>query len=80
MSEYALLSLSLVYGFSKNHFSFKKIYFYSLLVSFLYACSDEFHQLFMNGRAGQLNDVFIDMIGSIFCLICFYLYQKKQLK
>mgnify|MGYP002627328188 CR=1 FL=1 len=40
----------------------------SLLVltfCFLYACSDEIHQLFVPGRAGMLKDVFIDTSGSI---------------
>lgn len=32
-------------------------------LAFLYACSDEFHQLFVPGRAGLFTDVLIDMIG-----------------
>ena len=31
----------------------------------LYACTDEIHQLFIQGRAGQLKDVLIDTIGSL---------------
>ncbi len=30
---------------------------------FLYACSDELHQLFVPGRSGEIVDVFIDTIG-----------------
>lgn len=35
----------------------------SLLLSFLYACSDEWHQTFVPGRSGSLSDVCIDSIG-----------------
>lgn len=36
----------------------------ALLICLLYACSDEIHQLFVNGRSGELKDVVIDFIGS----------------
>lgn len=35
-----------------------------MLLSVGYACTDEFHQLFVPGRSGQLTDVGIDAIGS----------------
>ena len=35
----------------------------AFLLTFLYACSDELHQLFVPGRAGLISDVVIDMIG-----------------
>lgn len=31
----------------------------------LYACTDEFHQLFVPGRSGQLTDVLIDSSGAL---------------
>lgn len=34
-----------------------------LVFCFLYACSDEFHQTFVPGRAGQFSDVLVDMAG-----------------
>lgn len=30
----------------------------------LYACTDEYHQLFVPGRSGQLRDVMIDAVGA----------------
>lgn len=36
----------------------------SLLCCYLYACSDEIHQLFVNGRSAQLTDTFIDLAGA----------------
>ena len=35
----------------------------ALVLSFLYACSDEFHQRFVPGRAGRFTDVMIDSAG-----------------
>lgn len=36
---------------------------FGLLLGFLYACSDEWHQTFVPGRSGSLSDVCIDSIG-----------------
>lgn len=37
----------------------------SILIVFLYACTDEFHQLFVSGRSGQFSDVMIDTLGGL---------------
>ena len=37
----------------------------SLLISILYAASDEIHQLFVPGRSGQFKDVIIDTGGAV---------------
>lgn len=34
-------------------------------IAFLYACTDEFHQLFVDGRTSQFTDVLIDIFGAI---------------
>ena len=34
-------------------------------LSFVYACSDEWHQTFVPGRSGQISDVFVDFTGII---------------
>ena len=36
----------------------------SLGICLLYAASDEFHQLFIDGRSGQVSDVLLDFCGS----------------
>ena len=33
------------------------------IITVLYACTDEIHQLFVPGRAGMVTDVMIDSIG-----------------
>lgn len=37
----------------------------SVLICFLYACSDEIHQVFVSGRSGEIRDVLIDTCGAI---------------
>ncbi len=64
MTEYALLFLlciPAVMVFVKER---KRAVAVSALVSFLYACSDEIHQLFVPGRSGSPKDVGVDMIGT----------------
>ena len=39
---------------------------FAMLTCFLYACSDEIHQLFVPGRAGMIRDVLIDGVGFAF--------------
>ena len=41
----------------------------SFSITFIYACMDEIHQLFIPGRTGKINDVLIDSIGVIMDLI-----------
>ena len=36
----------------------------ALALTFFYACTDEFHQLFVPGRAGRFSDVLIDSSGA----------------
>lgn len=46
------------------YMSFKNVW-WSVAFCFIYACSDEFHQLFVEGRSGSFIDVGIDSIGYI---------------
>ena len=41
----------------------------SFSITFIYACIDEIHQLFIPGRGSQIKDVLIDSIGAIIGLI-----------
>ena len=40
-----------------------------ITMTFLYACTDEIHQLFVPGRAGRFTDVLIDTTGGIIMLL-----------
>lgn len=67
MSEYAILAMLLyAYFRAAGH---KKSICWALLTAFLYACSDEFHQLFVPGRSGRWQDVCIDTSGAVLGLL-----------
>lgn len=68
-----ILSFLVVKDYSIN----KKLIIYSLLICFLYACSDEFHQLFVIGRSARVLDVLIDTFGSFCSISIFYIFNKK---
>ena len=68
-----ILSFLVVKDYSIN----KKLIIYSLLICFLYACSDEFHQLFIIGRSARVLDVMIDTFGSSCSISIFYIFNKK---
>lgn len=67
MSEYAILTLLDFLTFSFLHGRGR--FLVSIGVTFLYACTDEFHQLFVPGRAGRFTDVLIDTTGGIIMLL-----------
>jgi hypothetical protein len=48
---------------SYHKFDFRKKAAIAFLISFIYAVSDEIHQLFVFGREGKALDVGIDLIG-----------------
>ena len=55
----------------------KQIILSALLICFLYACSDEIHQLFINGRSGEIKDVLLDTIGSMIGIIIFSKIKRR---
>lgn len=48
----------------------------SILFSFLYACTDELHQIFVPGRSAQFRDILIDTLGASFGIAITYLTIK----
>lgn len=75
MCEYALLTMTFIYGFYHT-VSIQKVIPYSLSACFIYACTDEFHQLFIGGRAGQFTDVLIDTSGALIMCLLYYIAKR----
>lgn len=74
MTEYAILALLVLASIAVwRGRSAVKHYGLALLTAFLYACTDEFHQLFISGRAGRFTDVLIDTTGAFLGLFLVYL-------
>ena len=69
-----ILVFLFINAFNNSNFKNYKCYLFSIFFSFIYASFDEFHQLYVTGRTGQLMDVGIDMIGVLIGVLVFYIY------
>ena len=83
MAEFALLAVPSVLFF--RELLLEKRVPIRASFCFLYACSDEFHQTFVPGRAGAMIDVAVDMAGVLFglalvLLACMTCMRRKELK
>lgn len=79
MTEYGILAVLILhmlwaYGWRG------KLFLSSLFMTGAYACTDEFHQLFIPGRAGRFTDVLIDSAGACIALafaeLIIHIYKK----
>lgn len=64
---YLILGI-LVYNYIRI-FGYKHTILISLLICIMYSCTDEIHQVFIEGRSGEILDVLIDSIGSFIGII-----------
>ncbi|MFR6018303.1 MAG: VanZ family protein [Paraclostridium sordellii] len=74
MFLYFMLAI-LIYMVFKNINNIK-VYIYSLTGCFIYACTDEIHQLFIAGRSGEFKDVLVDTLGAIIGLLLVFMINK----
>lgn len=58
-------------------YNIKHIILIPLIICLLYSISDEFHQLFIVGRSGEVRDVLIDTIGALTGIYGYYLIKRK---
>lgn len=78
MISYCILAIFLFMSVYENNI--KKTAIISFLGTFLYACSDEFHQLFIQGRSSEFRDVMIDSTGGIIgLLLIIFIVKYKQI-
>ena len=66
--EYMILSL-LTFNVLNLYVNAKRVFILTIAVVFIYACTDEIHQLFIVGREGAVRDVIIDTLGGITLII-----------
>ena len=76
MFEYFVLNLLLINALYQSGVK-KKLFLIAIIITFLYACSDEYHQLFTM-RTANINDVFIDTIGGLLALLLVKIVPKKK--
>jgi VanZ family protein len=65
MLGYGLLAAAYVHGLSGSYRLSWRLLFAACGLAFLYAMTDEFHQLFTPGRTASFSDVLIDTCGAM---------------
>lgn len=80
MTEYAVLSMLALYWLFSFPLSYRARVSTAALISILYAAGDEFHQLFVPGRSGQVRDVMIDAAGAILGLLFVSLVRRLAVR
>ena len=78
ISEYFILCLLVCLFLTTYDLNYKYVILYSFIFCFLYACSDEIHQLYVPSRSGNIIDVFVDNIGILFCLVIYYFKKRGR--
>ena len=78
--EYAILTFLLLRAFfsTGNQSKTNKTLALAIIVAFLYALTDEYHQTFIFGRQGKLGDVGIDTIGILITSLIWYIKNRKN--
>lgn len=80
MTEYFILTLLTILALRVTGVTGKKVFVISLLLCFLYAAGDEYHQTFVDHRTGQFSDVLIDTFGGMIGCLIMYIIYKMQVK
>ncbi len=62
---FSVLGLSLFSAIYTYSIKLWKKFFTAIIISFVYAVSDEIHQTFVPGRAGMIKDVVVDLSGAL---------------
>ena len=75
MTEFGILAVLIFVTIKYYRFvnTTKKRYLYAWLVAVVYAATDEFHQLFVPGRSGNLFDVCVDASGALIAMTFVYI-------
>lgn len=73
---YQLLGILTLNALHRSGATGFRSYAYAFWIAAGYAMSDEFHQLFIPGRSGEIRDVGIDSAGAATGLLLFWLVRK----
>lgn len=79
MSEYALLGIFLYIALAVDGVCRRYRGIAAFGIAVLFACTDEFHQLFVPDRSGRLTDVLIDAAGCLIALsVCAAIDKRRK--
>lgn len=71
--EYFILYILIYRAISIKKNTEIKLFIWAILIVFLYACSDEFHQAFVPGRGPAFRDVLVDTCGGLTAFLIMYI-------
>jgi len=77
-TEFTIQSVLINITFIKYRVKMKKFYIYTLFFGLLTAVTDEFIQLFSDGRSSQVSDVLLDFSGVVAGLLLTALFNIKK--
>ncbi|MGH4050239.1 MAG: VanZ family protein [Clostridium sp.] len=77
-TEYFILYILLYRAIKADKDASIKVFISSILIIFLYACSDEFHQSFVPGRGPAFRDVMVDTCGGLLAFLVMYISAIKK--
>jgi len=79
MTEYAIFTCCVLFALYVWQMRDANLYCAGLIITALYAASDEFHQLFIPGRSGQFSDVLIDTAGGLVAILIIIAINGKNI-
>ena len=77
---FLILAVLVLNALETNKENFKRNIVITLVFCFLYACTDEIHQTFIDGRTGQFIDCVIDTLGASLGCCLFFMFLDYKLK
>ena len=77
-TEYFILYILLYRALKAGKDASIKVFIGCILIVFLYACSDEFHQAFVPGRGPAFRDVMVDTCGGLLAFLVMYILALKK--
>ncbi len=78
MFEFGMLSLSVWFALSFWTGRRKVLFILTIVISTVYAASDEFHQRFVPGREGTPRDVLVDSVGILIVAVILFLRRSSS--
>ena len=80
-SEYFIFTILILIALKNSGAKGNKKFIIALVICFAYACTDEYHQTFVNGRTGQFSDTLIDTFGGfISCLMYTFMMKINKIR
>ena len=75
--EFLVLGILVCFLIKEYTLDIKKILIIAAIICFLYACSDEIHQIYVPGRSCEIRDIIIDNKGALVGYVIFYVSGLK---